>query len=59
MKYWHTVYMKMLEFSELMMLNLISISIVGIITSMCSSITWASSALALISHIQISIQLAV
>lgn len=41
------------------MLNLISISIAGIITSMCSSITWASSALALISHIQISIQLAV
>lgn len=41
------------------MLNLISISIAGIITSMCSSITWASSALALIRHIQISIQLAV
>lgn len=51
--------MKMLEFSELLMLNLISISIVGIITSMCSCITRASSALALISHIQISIQVAV
>lgn len=41
------------------MLNSICISIAGIITSMCSSITWASSALVLISHIQISIQLAV